>query len=102
MTAQALYRQKRTTATDAVRHVHNGDTIIVSTGVGEPPTLLTALSEQRHSFHDVKVAQILALRKYAFRPRNRGPRTPRCAVLRPRQPRGGAGGLGGLHAQLLL
>ena len=66
MTAQALYRQKRTTATDAVRHVHNGDTIIVSTGVGEPPTLLTALSEQRHSFQDVKVAQILALRKYAY------------------------------------
>ena len=66
MTAQALYRQKRTTATDAVRHVHNGDTIIVSTGVGEPPTLLTALSEQRHSFQNVKVAQILALRKYAY------------------------------------
>ena len=66
MTAQALYLQKRTTATDAVRHVHNGDTIIVSTGVGEPPTLLTELSTQRHSFQDVKVAQILALRKYAY------------------------------------
>ena len=66
MTAQALYRQKRTTATDAVRHVHNGDTIIVSTGVGEPPTLLTELSTQRHSFQNVKVAQILAMRKYAY------------------------------------
>ena len=66
MTAQALYLQKRTTAADAVRHVHNGDTIIVSTGVGEPPTLLTELSTQRHSFQDVKVAQILALRKYAY------------------------------------
>ena len=66
MTVQALYRQKRTTAADAVRHVHNGDTIIVSTGVGEPPTLLTELSTQRHSFQNVKVAQILALRKYAY------------------------------------
>ena len=66
MTAQALYLQKRTTAADAVRHVHNGDTIIVSTGVGEPPTLLTELSTQRHSFQNVKVAQILALRKYAY------------------------------------
>ena len=66
MTAQALYLQKRTSAADAVRHVHNGDTIIVSTGVGEPPTLLTELSTQRHSFHNVKVAQILALRKYAY------------------------------------
>ena len=66
MTVQALYLQKRTTAADAVRHVHNGDTIIVSTGVGEPPTLLTELSTQRHSFQNVKVAQILALRKYAY------------------------------------
>ena len=66
MTAQALYLQKRTSAADAVHHVHNGDTIIVSTGVGEPPTLLTELSTQRHSFQDVKVAQILALRKYAY------------------------------------
>ena len=66
MTVQALYLQKRTTAADAVRHVHNGDTIIVSTGVGEPPTLLTELSTRRHSFQNVKVAQILALRKYAY------------------------------------
>lgn len=66
MLVQDLYLQKRTSAADAVRHVHNGDTIIVSTGVGEPPSLLTALSEQRHSFQDVKVAQILALRKYAY------------------------------------
>lgn len=66
MTVQALYLQKRTSAADAVRHVHNGDTIIVSTGVGEPPTLLTELSTQRHSFQNVKVAQILALRKYAY------------------------------------
>ena len=66
MTVQALYLQKRTTAADAVRHVHNGDTIIVSTGVGEPPTLLTELFTQRHSFQNVKVAQILALRKYAY------------------------------------
>ena len=66
MPVQDLYLQKRTSAADAVRHVHNGDTIIVSTGVGEPPTLLTELSTQRHSFQDVKVAQILALRKYAY------------------------------------
>jgi acyl-CoA hydrolase len=38
----------------------------VPTGVGEPPTLLTALSEQRLSWRDVKVAQILAVRKYGY------------------------------------
>ncbi len=45
MTPQHLYQQKRMTAADAVRLVRNGDTIMVPTGVGEPPALLTALSE---------------------------------------------------------
>jgi acyl-CoA hydrolase len=61
-----MYQQRRTTAAEAVRHVRNGDFIVVPTGVGEPPTLLTALSEQRLDFRDVKVGQILALRKYGY------------------------------------
>ena len=66
MSFQNLFVQKRISAADAVGQVHNGDFIIVPTGVGEPPTLLAALSEQRRDFHDVKVAQILAMRKYAY------------------------------------
>ena len=66
MSFQDLYQRKRVSAADAVRQVRNGDFIIVPTGVGEPPTLLTALSEQRRDFQDVKVAQILAMRKYAY------------------------------------
>ena len=66
MTNHDLYQRKLVSAADAVRQVHNGDCIVVPTGVGEPPTLLTALSEQRRDFLDVKVSQILALRKYAY------------------------------------
>jgi acyl-CoA hydrolase len=66
MSFQELYRQKRIAAADAIGQVRNGDSIIVPTGVGEPPTLLTALSEQRRDFRDVKVAQILAMRKYGY------------------------------------
>ena len=66
MTILELYQQKRLVAADAVRHVRNGDFIIVPTGVGEPPSLLTELSAQRRDFLDVKVAQILAMRKYAY------------------------------------
>ena len=66
MSAQSQYLQKRISAADAVRRVRDGDFIIVPTGVGEPPTLLAALSEQRLDFRDVKVAQILAMRKYAY------------------------------------
>ena len=66
MSAQSQYLQKRVSAADAVRRVRDGDFIIVPTGVGEAPTLLAALSEQRLDFHDVKVAQILAMRKYGY------------------------------------
>ena len=60
------YQSKLVTAHDAMKQVRDGDFIIVPTGVGEPPHLLTALSEQRTKFRDVKVAQILALRKYGY------------------------------------
>ncbi len=66
MSVQQSYLQKRVSAADAVRQVRNGDFIIVPTGVGEPPTLLGALSDARRDFHDVKVAQILAVRKYDY------------------------------------
>ena len=66
MSHPALYESKRCSADDAMRHVRDGDFIIVPTGVGEPPALLTALSEQRRRFRDVKVATILALRRHAY------------------------------------
>lgn len=65
-TLRDAYQGKLVTPQDAIKQIRNGDFIIVPTGVGEPPHLLTALSEQRSSFHDVKVAQILALRKYGY------------------------------------
>jgi acyl-CoA hydrolase len=66
MTHHQQYLQKRVAAADAVRLVRNGDFIIVPTGVGEPPALLAELSQQRHDFRDVKVAQILAMRKFGY------------------------------------
>jgi len=65
-TVQQQYRDKLCSAQDALRLLHDGDTIIVPTGAGEPPSLLTALSEQRRRFHDIKVAQILAMRKFGY------------------------------------
>lgn len=66
MSAKGLYQQKRMTAADAIRVVKNGDTIVVPTAVGEPPALLTALSEARRDFRDVTVSQILPVRKYGY------------------------------------
>ncbi|NHZ61714.1 acetyl-CoA hydrolase/transferase family protein [Massilia genomosp. 1] len=65
-TPHQLYQQKLTTPLDALRLVRDGDMIVVPTGVGEPPALLTALSSQRQQFSDVKVAQILAMRTFGY------------------------------------
>ena len=66
MSSLDLYRQKLRSAEEAVCLVQNGDAIIVPTGVGEPPALLTALSERRRELHGVRVLQILAMRKYGY------------------------------------
>ncbi len=66
MDFQDQYQQKRMNPSDAIGCVQNGDTIVVPTGVGEPPALLTALSEARRNYRGVTVSQILALRKYGY------------------------------------
>ena len=66
MSIQETYLQKRMSAADAAGLVRDSDFIIVPTGVGEPPSLLKALSDRRRELRDVKVAQILAVRKYDY------------------------------------
>lgn len=60
------YQEKRRLAEEAVRLVGNGETIVVPTGVGEPPTLLAALAALRREFVGVTVAQLLPLRKFDY------------------------------------
>ena len=64
--AREMYQARCGSAQDALTHLRDGDMIVVPTGVGEPPTLLTALSEQRRQFNGVQVLQLLAIRKYAY------------------------------------
>ena len=54
---ESLYQRRKMMADDAVRLVSNGDTVIVPTGPGEPPRLLTALSEQRRDFRRAQAAR---------------------------------------------
>jgi acyl-CoA hydrolase len=60
------YTARRCSAEHALDVLRDGDMIIVPTGVGEPPALLTALSAQRTRFRGVRVAQILAMRKFGY------------------------------------
>lgn len=66
MTFLEHYHQKRREAHDTIREIHDADLVIVPSGVGEPPSILTALSEQRRDLRGVRVAQILPTRKYAY------------------------------------
>ena len=66
MPFQQRYLAKRMSADDAVRLVQNGDTIVIPTAAAEPPLLLGALSAQRQQFLDVKVSQILPIRKHGY------------------------------------
>ena len=60
------YSGKLTSAGNAAKLVASGDYVVVPSGVGEPPALLTALSERRLELENVTVSQILALRKFAY------------------------------------
>jgi acyl-CoA hydrolase len=66
MSVNHEYQQKRCAAADAIRVIRDGDTVVVPTAVGEPPSLLNALSDARRDFHNVQVCQILAVRKYGY------------------------------------
>ncbi len=61
-----LYQERLCTAVEGIKLVRDGDCLVVPTGVGEPPALLTALSEHRREYHDVKIYQILPLRKFGY------------------------------------
>lgn len=66
MPFHAQYRQKRRSAAEAAREVRDGDTIVVPTGAGEPPALLSALSERRRELRGVRIGQILPLAPFAY------------------------------------
>jgi acyl-CoA hydrolase len=66
ISSQAQYNAKKMTADQAAQLVRNGDFIVIPTGAGEPPTLLTALSDIRSSLQDVKVSSVLPMRKFAY------------------------------------
>ena len=65
-TVAEQYTSKLTRAQQAASLVESGDYIVVPSGAGEPPALLTALSDRRLELENVTVSQILALRKYAY------------------------------------
>ena len=63
---QSLYRSKLVTAAEAATRVRDGDTVLVASAVGEPPTLLQALASRRAELNDVTLSQLLPLSPQAY------------------------------------
>ncbi|HMX10268.1 MAG TPA: acetyl-CoA hydrolase/transferase C-terminal domain-containing protein [Burkholderiaceae bacterium] len=66
MNFQQQYASKLAQSDDVIRLVRDGDTVVVPTAAAEAPKLLEALSEHRRDFQDVKVSQILPIRKHGY------------------------------------
>jgi len=61
-----MYRQKLVTAHGAVKLIKSGNNVILPLGCGEPEALVTAMGERGGELKDVKVHQMLPLRKSAY------------------------------------
>ncbi|MBW3086876.1 Butyryl-CoA:acetate CoA-transferase [Austwickia sp. TVS 96-490-7B] len=66
MSMQDELAAKRRTAHDVVDLIRDGDVVVAPTGVGEPPSILEALSERRREKRGVIVSQILPMRPYEY------------------------------------
>ncbi|WP_347487730.1 acetyl-CoA hydrolase/transferase family protein [Desulfoscipio sp. XC116] len=61
-----LYKNKLVTAEQAVQLIKSGDNIVLSLGCGEPVSLVDAMAGRKGEVENVKVHQMLPLRKAAY------------------------------------
>ncbi|HBV97505.1 MAG: 4-hydroxybutyrate CoA-transferase [Peptococcaceae bacterium BICA1-7] len=61
-----MYRQKLVTAHGAVKLIKSCHNVVLPLGCGEPEALVTAMGERAGELRDVKVHQMLPLRKSAY------------------------------------
>jgi len=57
---QEIYKNKIVPTDKALSHIRNGQTIVISTGCGEPVLLTQTLAEMANQFSDIQVIQILS------------------------------------------
>lgn len=54
-----IYKQKLTTADEAVKCIQDGWNVVVPVAVGQPPTLISALARRRHHLQNVEYTSIV-------------------------------------------
>ncbi|MDR2523867.1 MAG: hypothetical protein LBC93_09240 [Synergistaceae bacterium] len=63
---KSLYKERLTTAADAVKHIKSGDRVVISHAVGEPTHLVDAMVENREACRDVEIVHMVAMGKAAY------------------------------------
>lgn len=64
--AKEIYNQKLSPADEAVKSVRSGDNVILPLGCGEPPVLVDALARHARNLENIKVHQMLPMRKSPY------------------------------------
>jgi 4-hydroxybutyrate CoA-transferase len=58
---QDVYRQRLTTAAEAVSHIQSGDRVVVGHACGSPETLLAAMVANRQAYRDVEIVHMVSM-----------------------------------------
>ncbi|MRR17519.1 MAG: acetyl-CoA hydrolase/transferase family protein [Deltaproteobacteria bacterium] len=58
---QEHYRQKLTTAGDAVKHIKSGDRVVVGHACGSPETLIKAMIANKEAYRNVEIVHMVAM-----------------------------------------
>lgn len=61
-----IYEDKLTTAKEAVKNIHSGDTVVFHAGVCEPEVLIEAMVARADELRDVKVVHMTSLGQAAY------------------------------------
>lgn len=61
-----LYKQKITTADEAVKHIKSGDRVVVGHAVGEPVTLTDALVKNKDRYENVEIVHMVSMGKSEY------------------------------------
>lgn len=63
---ETLYKQRTTSAEEALKHISNGSRVVSGHAAGEPSYLLTVMSEHKEWYQDVEICHMVSLGKNEY------------------------------------
>ena len=63
---KAIYKERLTTAAEAVKRIKSGDRVVVEHAVGEPSHVVDAMVENKEAYRDVEIVHMVAMGKASY------------------------------------